>query len=99
MALLKPTGDHVLVRLDKMEETFGDSVLVRPDVAKDKPKWGEVVAAGPGRYTKKNVLVPMSLLVGDRVCVEWRTGHDLTIGGRDHVMVREPDILAVDRCE
>ena len=96
MAHLIPTGDHVLIRLDKYEETFGASAIVRPDVAKSKPKWGEIVAAGPGRVSKKGVLIPMSLSVGDRVCVEWRTGADMAIGGREHVMVREPEILAVE---
>ena len=96
MAQLKPIGDMVLVRLDRCEENFGDSGLVRPDAAKDKPKWGAIVAAGPGRYTKKNQWVPMSLLVGQRVCVAWQTGHDIAIGGISHVMVHEADILAVE---
>lgn len=96
MALLKPVGDMVLVRLDQCDENFGNSVLVRPDVAKDKPKWGTVVAAGPGRHTKKNKWLPMSLVVGNRVCVPWATGHDMTIGGREHVMLHEAEILAVE---
>lgn len=95
MAHLIPTGDRVLVRLDPMEETFDNTGLIRPDKAKDKPKWGTVVAAGAGRITEKGFLIPMSLAVGDKVCVEWRTGHDLAIKGRDHVMVRESDVLAV----
>lgn len=84
---LTPIADGVLVRLDPLEETFGDSTLVRPDVAKEKPMWGEVL--GVGRRAP-------SVHRGDRVCVPWRSGHDLRIGGRLCVMAREEQILAVD---
>ena len=46
--MLKPLGDHVLVKpLSKEEKTQGGIIL--PDTAKEKPQAGEVIAvwAGP----------------------------------------------------
>jgi co-chaperonin GroES (HSP10) len=86
---LTPIVDGVLVRLDPFEETFGaDSKLVRPDIAKEKPVWGVVLGV--------SALATRSVHVGDRVCVPWRTGHDLKISGRLCVKVAEDQILAVD---
>lgn len=85
---LTPIVDGVFVQLDPLEETFGDSVIVRPDIAKEKPVWGEVLAV--------SALATRSVHVGERVCVPWRTGHDLTINGRLCVKVAEDQILAVD---
>lgn len=84
---LTPVSDRVLVKLDPFEETFGASTLVRPDIAKDKPQWGEALATG----RKVTTVNP-----GERVFVPWATGADFKISGRLHVFVRERDILAVE---
>ena len=43
--MLKPLGDHVLVKpLSKEEKTRGGIIL--PDTAKEKPQAGEVIAVG-----------------------------------------------------
>jgi chaperonin GroES len=94
---LTPIADGVLVCLDPLETTWGaDSKLVRPDIGKEKPVWGEVLAVGPGRTTKRGVQVAPSVHRGERVFVPWATGHDLKVGGRLCVRVTEGQILAVD---
>ena len=92
---IRPLRDLVLVRLDRREPNFGDGPIVRPAVAAEKPIWGVVVGVGPGLQTKRG-LVPTTVCVGQRVSVPWSTGHDLTIGGEHHVMVHEPDLLALE---
>lgn len=102
-----PIGDQVLVELDAREREFGDSGIARPQTAEDKPTWGTVVGVGPGRYVRikgRSVWRPVTVERGQRVLVEWSTGHDLTIGGRHHVCLHEHGptgdgvggILAVD---
>lgn len=88
----------ILVRLDEVERDFGDSGLVRPDIAKDKPRWGTVVGTGPGERTKRGFL-PVTLDLTDRVLVPFRGGTELTIGGRLHVMIAEAELLAVDEAQ
>lgn len=95
---IRPIRDRVLIKLDHMEDNFGASGVVRPDVAKSRSLWGDVVAVGVGHTIRKAgrgfETVETGLLVGDRVCVPWRTGHDVTIGNMDCVMVRANDIIA-----
>lgn len=92
---LTPVINKILVRLDELETTFGDSVIIRPDIAKEKPMWGTIAALNGGFYTRKGVLVNSELTAGARVLCPWRTGHDMKINGRLHIMVDERDILAV----
>lgn len=94
---LTPPLDKVLVRLDPIESTFGDSTIIRPDIAKEKPRWGEVLAVGPGRITRKGIRVEPGVHRGQRVLVPWQVGSDVKIGGRLCVVVSEhKDILAVE---
>ena len=87
--------DDVLVRLDPLEDTFGESGLVRPDIAKDRPRWGTIVGTGPGRHTKKG-FVPVTLGMLARVLIPFTGGTELKIGGKTHVVLSEQSILATD---
>ena len=47
---LLPLNDRVLIRpVDEGEQMYGNIVI--PDMGKEKPEMGEVVAVGPGRQT------------------------------------------------
>lgn len=85
---IRPLQDRVLVELDPLEDEFGLSGIVRPDIALDKPRTGTVLAAGPGVSTKRGFRAT-TLRAGDRVYVPPARGVDLAIAGRMHVMVRE----------
>jgi chaperonin GroES len=89
----------VRVRLDHFEAEFGDSGLVRPDIAKDMPITGEVVGVGPGVYKKrgkKHVFIPTTLKIGQRVYIPWATGVQMKYAGALHVQLSEDQILAVE---
>ena len=48
--LLQPTNDRILVKpIDEVEQTYGNIVI--PDMGKEKPEMGEVLAIGPGRMS------------------------------------------------
>lgn len=79
----------MLVRLDPLETTAADGLLNLPYEAQDRPTTGTVLAAGPGYVDDQGRWIPTTLRPGDRVVVTIRPGHDLTIDGAAHVMVRE----------
>lgn len=54
--------DKVLVRPDKVHST-----LEIPDSPNHRPKSGEVLRVGPGRYTKKNKFIPSTVKPGDQI--------------------------------
>src|SRR5438128_2368550 len=60
-----PLADRVVIRPLEETETMKGGLYI-PDTAKEKPIQGEIVAVGPGRR-EKHELVPMELKVGDRV--------------------------------
>ena len=94
-----PIHDRVLVSFDQFERTFGDSDLIRPDIAFDKPIWGTVRGVGPGKINKRGNRIPMTLKPGDRVLVPFAKGHEMSIDGRLFAFVSEyadNDILAVE---
>tara|TARA_B100000780_G_scaffold20211_1_gene13035 strand:- start:249 stop:527 length:279 start_codon:yes stop_codon:yes gene_type:complete len=86
---IKPLADRVLIE-PAAAETKTSSGLYIPDTAKEKPQKGIVVAAGPG--TKEN---PVTLKVGDTVLYGKYAGTELQHDGKDFLIMKENDILAI----
>ena len=86
---IKPLADRVLIE-PAAAETQTSSGLHIPDTAKEKPQKGIVVAAGPG--TKEN---PVTLKVGDTVLYGKYAGTELQHDGKDFLIMKENDILAI----
>lgn len=91
---LKPLADRVVVKPSKAEEMTKGGIIV-PDTAKEKPVWGEVIAAGTGRTTEDGKHIPMEIKVGDRVLYGKYSGTEVTIDGEELLIMRESDIFAI----
>jgi co-chaperonin GroES (HSP10) len=95
---IRPIHDKVLIEMDPFDDGFGDSGIVRPQIARDKPMMGTVIGAGPGLWTRYGFL-RTTLRPGDRVLVPWVRGHDLVIDGRFCIMISEfasDDVIALE---
>ena len=91
---IKPLADRVVIKaLEADEKTSGGIYL--PDTAKEKPQMGKVVAAGPGKTSENGELIKMEVKVGDTVLYGKYSGTDITLEGKDYLIVRESDILAI----
>jgi len=92
---IKPLSDRVLVQpLEAEEKTAGG--LYIPDNAKEKPQKGKVVAAGPGKASEKSgELIKMEVKVGDVVLYGKYSGTEISVEGKDYLIMRESDILAI----
>ena len=86
---IKPLADRVLVEPMQAEEKTKSGIII-PDTAKEKPQKGTVVAAGPGTKDEK-----MEVKVGDVVLYGKYAGSELSIEGKDYLMMRQSHILAV----
>lgn len=92
--MLKPLGDHVLVKpLSKEEKTVGGIIL--PDTAKEKPQAGEVIAVGPGRLLDNGTRVQPEVKVGDQVIYAKYGGSEIKVDSDEYLILRETDILAI----
>jgi Co-chaperonin GroES (HSP10) len=86
---IKPLADRVLVEPAEAEEKTASGLFI-PDTAKEKPQRGKVVAVGSGKKDE-----PMELKVGDEVLYGKYAGTELSIEGKDYMMMRQSDVLAV----
>jgi chaperonin GroES len=90
---IQPLGDKVLVRPLSQEETT-KSGIVLPDVAKEKPQEGEVMAVGPGKYVDGK-LVPLDVKKGDKILFTKYGPTEIEFEGQELLIVSESDILGV----
>ena len=86
---IKPLADRVLIEPVEAETTTAAGIII-PDNAKEKPKKGKVVAIGNG--TKDE---PMTVKSGDTVLYGKYAGTELKFEGKDYLIMRESDILAI----
>ncbi|MDC1459264.1 co-chaperone GroES [Flavobacteriaceae bacterium] len=86
---IKPLADRVLVEPLEAETKTASGIII-PDTAKEKPQKGNIVAVGPG--TKDN---PVTVKVGDSVLYGKYSGTELKLDGKNYLIMRESDILAI----
>jgi len=86
---IRPLADRVLIEPAPAEETTASGIII-PDTAQEKPQRGVVVAVGPGKPDE-----PTTVKVGDTVLYGKYSGTDLQIEGKDYMIMRESDILAI----
>ncbi len=86
---IKPIEDRVLVEPMEAEEKTASGIFI-PDTAKEKPQKGTVKAVGPG---KKDIT--MEVKVNDVVLYGKYAGTEINFEGKDYLMMKQSDILAV----
>lgn len=90
MALkIQPLSDRVLVEPQAAETKTASGIYI-PDSAKEKPQQGKVVAVGKGKKDHT-----MTVKVGDVVLYGKYAGNELKLDGKDYLIMREDDILAI----
>ncbi len=82
---VQPLGDFILVRPVEAEEKTASGLYV-PDVAREAPAEGEVLAVAAG--------VDNGVMVGDRVVFKRFAGEDLAVNGDTLKLVSVADLLA-----
>jgi chaperonin GroES len=86
---IKPLADRVVIEPAPAEKKTASGIII-PDTAKEKPQKGTVMAVGEG--TKDN---PVTVKVNDVVLYGKYAGTEFTIDGKDYLIMRESDLIAV----
>ena len=90
---LKPLFDRVVVKeLEKEEKTVGGLYL--PESAQEKPCVAEVLAVGDGELVDGK-LVPMQVVVGDKILFAKYSGSEFKFEGKEYIVLKQTDILLV----
>jgi chaperonin GroES len=91
---VKPLDDRVLVKQSEAEEVTSGGIVL-PDSAKEKPQRGKVEAVGPGKLLDSGERGEMAVSKGDEIFYGKYAGTEIKIDGKEYVILRESDILAV----
>jgi chaperonin GroES len=89
-----PLRDRILIKRGGEEEKTKSGIII-PDTAKEKPMQGKVIAVGKGAIDKDGKLIPLEVKEGDTVLFGKYAGTEIKIDGKNHLIVREDDILGI----
>lgn len=93
MKKLKPSNDRILIKpIDEGEQTYGSIVI--PDMGKEKPEMGEVIAVGSGRMSEFGHFIPVKHKVGDIVLVPKIGTLRIDFEGEEYYIAQDKEILA-----
>lgn len=97
MKQLLPSNDKILIKpIDEGEQTYGSIVI--PDMGKEKPEMGEVLAIGPGRQSEldpSKLITVRSCKVGDIVLVPKIGTLRIDFEGEEYYIAQDREVLAV----
>lgn len=91
--LLQPQNDRVLIKpVESGEEMYGNIII--PDMGKEKPEMGEVIAVGPGRQSEFGHFIRVNAKVGDFVLVPKIGSLRIDFEGQEYFITPDREILA-----
>ena len=91
---ITPLADRVLIKpIEEEESTYGNIVV--PDMGKDRPDFGTVLAVGPGRYDNSGNLIPTRLEIGQKVIMTKYGANTVELKGEEYVLASESEILGI----
>lgn len=89
-----PLNEKIVVeRLEADDRTAGGIIL--PDSAKEKPKQGKIISLGDGKLLDDGKRAPFQVKAGDRVLFSSYSGNEVTVDGKEYLIMTEDDVLAV----
>lgn len=91
---LKPLEDRVVVEPKEADDKTASGIIL-PDTAQEKPQEATIVAMGPGKASDSGTIVKMTVKVGDNVLYGKYSGSEVTVDGKEYLIMRESDILAI----
>jgi chaperonin GroES len=91
---IRPLQDRILVKRIEAEKKTPGGIYI-PPTASEKPSEATVIAVGPGKLNDRGVFMEPRVKVGDKVLFGKYTGVEVKLGGEEHLIIAEGDILGV----
>ncbi|MFP3324170.1 co-chaperone GroES [Planococcus sp. SIMBA_160] len=92
--MLRPLGDRVIIELVEVEEKTSSGIVL-PGSAQEKPQEGKVIAVGNGLIRENGQRTELDVNEGDRIVFSKYAGTELKYEGKEYLILRENDILAI----
>ena len=94
MSKLKPLNGFLILKpVEEQEQTYGNIVI--PDLGKERPEMGEVVATSETYNWHTGEFVKSVVEVGQNVLIPKMGSMKITIEGEDYFIAKDTEILAV----
>ncbi len=94
MKKITPLNGYVVLKpIETEEETFGNIII--PDLGKERPEMGKVVATSDVYNYNTDKLVVSTLEEGEIVLIPKMGSQRIVIEGEDYYICKESDIFAV----
>lgn len=91
---LKPVnGIIVLKKVEEEEQTYGNIII--PDLGKERPELGIVVAVSSTYNWHSGLEKPSELEVGQTVVIPKMGSMVVSVDNEDYTLVKETDVLAI----
>lgn len=94
MSVLTPLNGHIILKPIEEEEQLAGNIII-PDLGKEKPEIGEVVAVSNtfNWHTGNNVAT--NLEIGQKVLIPKMGSQRITVGMDEYFITKETEILAI----
>lgn len=93
MSKLNPVNGYIVIKpIEEDEQMYGNIVI--PDLGKEKPEMGEVVATSDTYNFNSDRFVSSQLSVGDKVLIPKLGSVRITVEGEEYYITKEQDIYA-----
>ena len=94
MNKLKPVNANVILRPIEEEEQMAGNIII-PDMGKEKPEMGEVIAVSPIYNFNNGEWVEPFVEVGMKVLIPKMGTQSVTINGEEYYITAQSSILSI----
>ena len=89
-----PLSDKIVI-LPQEEEHHQYGNIIVPDMGKEKPEIGKVLAVGPGRISTNGTLIPNKIKAGVTVMVPKFGTQVAVVENETYIIASENDVLGI----
>lgn len=89
---IRALSDKIVIK--RIDERTTEGGILIPDTVGNKSQKGIVVAVGPGKY-EDGKLQKLQLNQNDSIIFNKYSGTEITVKGKDYLIIKEDDVLAV----
>jgi len=94
MSKLTPLNGNVIIKPIENEEQMVGNIVI-PDMGKEKPEIGEIVAASDTYNWHTGEYYRTKLIPGQKVLVPKMGSVKITVDGDDYIITKESEILSI----
>ena len=94
MNKLKPVNGNIILRPVEEEEQMSGNIII-PDMGKERPEMGEIIAISEVYNFNKGEYVPTILKVGMKVLIPKMGAQSITIDGEEYYITAQSSVLSI----